>query len=170
MSRRRAVTSGIWSPNDRVSTKIDIVNPMPPRQATATSIAQEAFAGISPTRSLTAMRLAREIPTGFPRTRPRNTPMLTLPRAWSNWNTLKYDTSVISTPALARAKIGMIRKLTHGPSACSRRWLIPMESLEMADRRLRQCLCGPLGKSGDVEAMSSYSFILRMYWRRLRWK
>ena len=49
MSRSLEVISGAWSPKDRVSTKIDIVNPMPPRQATAISMTQEAFAGISPT-------------------------------------------------------------------------------------------------------------------------
>ena len=49
ISRKRAITSGVWSPNERVSTKMDIVKPIPPRQATAISIGQVDFAGISPT-------------------------------------------------------------------------------------------------------------------------
>ena len=39
---RWQVTSGVRLENDRVSTKIDIVKPMPPRQATAKSIFQDA--------------------------------------------------------------------------------------------------------------------------------
>lgn len=89
MSRSIDVTSGVWLPNERVSTKMDIVNPIPPRQATAMSILHVAREGISPMRSLMAMKLANEIPSGFPMRSPRKIPIPTPPSAASKLKTLK---------------------------------------------------------------------------------
>ena len=82
---------------------------------------QVDLAGISPTLHLMAIQEAMVMPMGLPSSRPRKMPMPTPPRVASYANTLKYDGSVISTPALARAKMGMIRKLTQGLSLCSSR-------------------------------------------------
>ena len=45
-----------------------------------------------------------------------------------------------------------------------------MESLEIADNLLRQCLCGPLGNSEDVEAIPLYSLSLREYVESGQWQ
>ena len=67
-SLRCWVTAGSMPapPKLSVSTKMDIVKPIPPRQATAKSIGHEALAGISPTLSLIARADAAVIPRGFP--------------------------------------------------------------------------------------------------------
>ena len=89
------ITSGVWSENDSVSTKIDIVNPIPPKHATANSIFQFAPSGMEPTLVLTAMKLARVIPMGLRRRRPWNFPRLTLHIPGVNWKMLIYEGSVI---------------------------------------------------------------------------
>src|SRR5574344_2431541 len=107
----------IWagaSPKERVSTNNDIVNPIPPRQATPNSIFQFELAGVSPNPVLTANQLANVIPSGLPSTNPKKMPIPTPPISGEYWNTLKYEGLVICTPALAKAKIGIIKKLTHG--------------------------------------------------------
>ena len=50
-----SIIEGFNSPNESVSTKMDIVKPIPPRQATAKSIVQFEFAGFSPILHLMAM-------------------------------------------------------------------------------------------------------------------
>ena len=69
--RRCIITSGNWSPNDNVSTNIDIVKPMPPRHATAKSIFHEALLGISPTFNFIAIQLAMVMPIGLPNNNPK---------------------------------------------------------------------------------------------------
>lgn len=87
--RRCIITSGANSPNDNVSTKIDIVKPIPPRHATAKSIFHEAPAGSSPTFSFIANQLANVIPTGFPNRSPKKIPIPTDPNSGENWKKLR---------------------------------------------------------------------------------
>ena len=86
--RRCSVYCG-KSENERVSTKMLIVNPIPPRHATANSIFHDAFDGIAPIFHLMAMKLASEIPIGLPSSRPKNTPIPTEPISGLYWNILK---------------------------------------------------------------------------------
>lgn len=89
ISRSCCVVFSSSSLNDNVSTKIDIVNPIPPKHATANSIFHVELAGISPNFSFIANRLAKVIPIGFPNNKPKNTPILTLPKSGEIWNMLK---------------------------------------------------------------------------------
>lgn len=109
ISRSCCVVFSSSSLNDSVSTKIDIVNPIPPKHATANSILHVEFAGISPNFSLMAKKLAEVIPIGLPNNSPKNTPMLTLPISGEIWKILKKLESGITTPALARANIGIMK-------------------------------------------------------------
>ena len=86
---RCEVISGVRSVNDRVSTKMDMVNPIPPRQATANNIFHDAPSGIAPIFSLKAIQLATVMPYGLPMSNPRKTPRPTEPRAGEYWNILK---------------------------------------------------------------------------------
>ena len=112
VARRLSISAGAWSLNDRVSTKMLIVNPIPPRQATAKNIGQVVPCGFSPILSFTQIRLKRVIPRGLPSMSPSMMPSPTPPAV----SALGFN----STPALARAKRGMIRKLTQGERALSR--------------------------------------------------
>ena len=76
---------------------------------------------MAPTLVLTARKLAKVMPRGLPSSKPRKTPMLTLPSSGENWVMLKYSRLGMVTPALARAKMGMMQKFTHGFRLCSRR-------------------------------------------------
>ena len=121
--RSISVVSGGSSPKESVSTKMAMVKPIPPRQATAKSIFQEAPSGMAPTLLLMAIKEARVMPMGLPSKRPKKMPMPTKPTSsrGSAWNMLKKLTSGMTTPALANAKMGMMRKLTQGLRACSKR-------------------------------------------------
>lgn len=108
MLRSSVVTATLCSPNERVSTKIDMVNPIPPRQATAASLLHVAPEGISPTFILIANALARVMPKGLPNTSPSNTPNPTEPSSGEYPKGLVADKSGNMTPALASANIGMM--------------------------------------------------------------
>ena len=64
--RSVSVALGSSAPNERVSTKMAIVNPMPPRHATANSIFHDAPSGMAPIFNLIAKNDANVIPSGLP--------------------------------------------------------------------------------------------------------
>ena len=88
------------------------MKPIPPKQATASSIFHVAPSGMTAIFDLTANQLAAKMPNGLPTSSPKKTPMPTEPIAGEKWKMLMYSSEVISTPALARAKIGMMRNVT----------------------------------------------------------
>ena len=94
----------------------DTVKPMPPSTATPATWCRPVPGGSAPRRVRTASVDAPRMPTNLPTTRPATMPMVTrLDSAWSIASPLS------TTPALARAKIGTIRKLDTGCSAPSSR-------------------------------------------------
>ncbi len=60
----------------------------------------------------TAIQLATKMPNGLPTSRPKKTPMPTEPISGEKSKMLMYSNEVISTPALASAKMGMMRNVT----------------------------------------------------------
>ena len=80
-----------------------------------------APSGSSASPDFTAPQLARNMPSGFPTSSPKKTPIPTDPISGDIWKILRYSSDVISTPAFASAKIGITRKVTEGASACSSR-------------------------------------------------
>jgi len=101
--------SGIHSTLSGVVIAMFIVNPIPPRQATAKSIFQPAPSGISASFVFTASQLARKIPSGLPTSNPKKMPVPTAPACGVTWKIRKYSSESIETPALANAKIGIIK-------------------------------------------------------------
>ena len=81
----------------------------------------------------TASQLARKIPSGLPTSNPKKMPVPTAPACGVTWKIRKYSSESIETPALANAKIGIIKNVTYGASRCSRRKLIPTESVASED-------------------------------------
>ena len=131
--RSVSVALGSSAPNERVSTKMAIVNPMPPRHATANSIFHDAPSGMAPILNLIAKNDANVIPSGLPNNKPKKIPIPTnpVPSIGRFWKMLKKLMSGMTTPALANANIGMMRKFTHRLRACSKRYDKPMELLLM---------------------------------------
>jgi len=78
----------------------DMVKPIPARKLVLTNSRQPTLLGNSAKFNRTAIQVSKDIPSGFPITKPRIIPKLTGP------NRLKSNCKV--TPALARAKIGKI--------------------------------------------------------------
>lgn len=93
----------------RVSTKIDIVKPIPPRQATPMRMGQLEFLGITPRPNLIVNQHRNKIPIGLPKTNPQKTP-----KDWVEAKILKSAILLISTPVLANANIGITKKVTKG--------------------------------------------------------
>ena len=100
------------SENASESTKSDIVKPMPPKQATASSIRHEAPSGMAASPVFTEIHAARNMPSGLPTTSPKKTPMPIDPISGEWVKIRKYSGEAMPTPAFARAKIGIMRKVT----------------------------------------------------------
>ena len=100
-----------WAPvNARFVTNIDIVKPIPPRQATPINIFHEVFCGISHSPSLTQIHDNSVMPRGLPTTKPKNMPKNTgESKIWS----IGIDVPVSDTPELARANAGITMNETN---------------------------------------------------------
>ena len=96
------------SENARLSIKIDIVKPIPAIIPADRICVQLISPGKSAILSFTDIQLARKIPIGFPVSRPRNIPGTIGSRGGVN------RAKSIFTPALASAKMGIIKKVTQG--------------------------------------------------------
>ena len=84
--------------------RMDIVKPMPPIMPTATTWFQVTRFGSLAKPTLTSTQVVRMMPTGLPRTAPKNTPRATL-------SAKSADRSIPTrrTWAFTKAKIGSIR-------------------------------------------------------------
>src|SRR5690606_1597221 len=90
----------------------DMVKPMPVRKAPAAKKDQLRLDARAARPTSTANQLNPKTPTGLPRARPAKIARET---GWPR------SAPVIATPALAKAKIGMTAKPTHGCSIVSSR-------------------------------------------------
>ena len=100
----------------KLSIKIDIVKPIPPKIPMAANCIQEDPSGKTANFNLTTNRLNKKIPKGLPTTSPTK-----IPYTIGGIVPVKRLKSKV-TPALARAKRGIIKKLTQiGRASCRER-------------------------------------------------
>ena len=96
----------LLSGNARLDTKIDIVNPIPARIVTPISTSQFTFVASRTILNLVSRYTARDIPNGFPKNKPKITPID------SGDMSPAIEEEEIIILVLASAKIGIIKKLT----------------------------------------------------------
>lgn len=90
----------------KIVTKMDIVNPIPPRKPAPIICFQDTSLGSCDNPILTANALNRKMPSGFPTNKPTKIPKL------FNVNKPTVQLSVKVTQVLARTKSGMMMKDT----------------------------------------------------------
>ena len=100
----------------RLLIKIDMVKPIPPKHDTPKIMGHVVPSGNSPHLRCTARRLNRKMPIGLPSTNPKKMPA---PNGLNR--TSKSPRPSILIPALASAKMGMMKKETMWWRAYSRR-------------------------------------------------
>ena len=106
----------VESVNANAVTNIDMVKPIEARKPIPVSCRHVIALDIFPNLSLVSTHAEINIPMGFPKRSPNATPTMTFEE-----KRLEKSISIKFTPALDRAKIGMMQNATNGCSPCSKR-------------------------------------------------